>query len=313
MSSEYELCVLIPAFNEGNLPVNFSKEILSEFNKEFPGTNVSIVIIDDGSAKDKIPQLSDVECVEFSNISILGTHQNLGKDNALYYGLRHAPEANYYCAIDGDGEQPASLLIQQWNLIHERGSRLVLANREKPTTSESLLKKIMRKSVRVISSRLFSVEVEGLTDCIMFERKIREVAVKCWNKNKLFRFIPWRIFLATFLKPDDSVTFRASRTEKEGGSRFSSWRLVRLGLRCLLLNPKALSKIVYSGLGFCVFASLLPVGFVIVDWLAGTLYPGYMTVTALLSMILWSTLGVLSISLTRLIVDVRSLQTELED
>ncbi|EEX95052.1 glucosyl transferase [Vibrio orientalis CIP 102891 = ATCC 33934] len=313
MSSVYDLCILIPAFNEGNLPVNFSKEILFEFHQEFPDTNVAIVIIDDGSAKENIPILSDVESVEFSNITILGTHQNLGKDSALYYGLCRAPEANYYCAIDGDGEQPASLLIQQWKLIHERGSRLVLANREKPTTSESLLKNIMRKSVRVVSSRLFSVEIDGLTDCIMFEKKIRKVAVRCWNKNKLFRFIPWRIFLATFLKPDDSVKFQASRADKEGGSRFSSWRLVRLGLRCLLLNPNALSKIVYGGLGFCVVASLLPIGFVIVDWLAGTLYPGYMTITALLSMILWSTLGILSLSLSRLIVDVRNLQTELED
>jgi glycosyltransferase involved in cell wall biosynthesis len=311
MGNKFDLCVLIPAYNEGDTPISFSKEIISKFHHEFPDVRIQVVIIDDGSQKQHAPKFSPDE-PQSSNINIIRTNQNLGKDNALYYGLKHASSSSYYCAIDGDGEQPSSLLIDQWRMIVGKKSKLVIANRETPTSSENIAKRIMRKFVTSISKKVFMVEIDGLTDCIMFEERIRDIAIYNWNKNKLFKFIPWRIFLATFLKPDDSITFEATRTEKEGGSRFSNWRLIRLGLRCLLLNPKALTTIVYSGLIFCITASILPLAFVIVDWVSGTLYPGYMTITALLTMILWSSLAVLSINLTRLIIDVRNLQSDLE-
>lgn len=310
MSKKLDLCVLMPAYNEGSRPINFAKEIINTFKATDEKISLTIIIIDDGSQLSPTPEPSQQEKSDF-NLKKIRTNQNLGKDHALFFGLANAPEALYYCAIDSDGEQPADLLIQQWKLTKNKKIDIILAQRKKPNQKESIFKKFLRKSISTLSKKILSLQLNGLTDCVMLSNDVSKRVISNWKEQNISKYIPWRILFATFFKSNHIVNFSAVSIPKEGGSRFSSWRLIRLGLRCLLLNPRTLTTIVYTGLTLSAIGSILPIIFVLSDWFAGILYPGYLTVVALLTMILWSSLALLSLSLSRLIIEVRSIQYNL--
>ncbi|GAA0247382.1 glycosyltransferase [Marinomonas primoryensis] len=311
MDNIFDVCVLIPAYNEGSRPILFAEEIAKEFKSVYHNIRLVIVIVDDGSISSTTPVVNEKEHTSFE-LKVIKLSQNLGKDHALFYGLSESPESSYYCSIDADGEQPASLLVDQWGVITTTDAQIVLARRVDPVASDGIVKRLIRRVVHSFSQRVLSVQLNGLTDCVMFDSVVARKVKINWKNNKTFKYIPWRVLYSTFFRVDDYVNFSATYKDKDGGSRFSNWRLLRLGIRCFFLNPKALTYLVYLGLLFSLFGSFVPFLFVLFDWFSGSLYPGYMTLVVLLTLILWSSLAILSFILSRLIIEIRSIQYDLE-
>lgn len=112
-----EIVIIIPAFNEESSLPNILNN-LSDFR---------VVLIDDASTDDTNKIAS-----KFSNVEILKNDSNLGYENSILRGFRHAlssysDECNQLLTIDADGELPVD---QVANFVAaSRKYNIVIGNR----------------------------------------------------------------------------------------------------------------------------------------------------------------------------------------
>ena len=81
------LCIIVPCFNEANrIPLNDFGIFLSNFRK------VSIHFVDDGSTDTTEYILYSFQKKYPQQVKIIKTTQNLGKGNAVFWGMSKALE-----------------------------------------------------------------------------------------------------------------------------------------------------------------------------------------------------------------------------
>lgn len=131
--------LVVPVFNEENNIRKFVEVVRTVFSE----SNISsyeIVFVDDGSTDNTWQILERFSSVN-SNLISIKLAQNVGKENALTAGLRHA-SGRVQIPIDVDLQDPPSLIpimLEEW----QNGADVVLAKRR--TRAESLAKSLSAK------------------------------------------------------------------------------------------------------------------------------------------------------------------------
>ena len=96
-----KISVIMPMYNERNIRSNL-KEVLKTLDKTLKGYNYEIIVVDDGSRIDCIPEAKKVKS---RKIKVVGYKKNMGKGYALRYGF-HFCKGDYIAFMDADLELP---------------------------------------------------------------------------------------------------------------------------------------------------------------------------------------------------------------
>jgi len=122
MIERKDICVIIPAYNEGKI-------IDSLLNKLcfFDGL---IVVVNDGS-KDDTKEKVETIMKSNKNICLLNHVVNIGPFSAIHTGIQFGIKSGckFFAVIDGDGQHPPEFLEQILNPVLEDEADLVIGSR----------------------------------------------------------------------------------------------------------------------------------------------------------------------------------------
>lgn len=116
--------IIIPVFNEGEVVLEFHNRIRDAIEKL--SYDFKIHFINDGSTDDTGDYIRQIQQTD-STVHVLEFTRNFGHQAALTAGIDHS-NADILITIDGDGEQPPSLIPDMLNL-YEQGYEVVLTQR----------------------------------------------------------------------------------------------------------------------------------------------------------------------------------------
>lgn len=173
MPSNYDLQIIIPAFNEQNL----IKESISEIEKNFfrLGFKIGIIIVDDASTDQTWQEVISVS-KKRNYISALQFTRNFGKEAAIRAGLEIAT-ADYSITVDADGEHPFSEIPNMLRIAKSEKANIVYAQRSKNRKTKSYARNLLA----TLFGNLLGVQglkQTGLTDFILLDRIAREEFLK---------------------------------------------------------------------------------------------------------------------------------------
>ena len=140
------ISVVIPLLNESNLVTQLVYEVfinLKKINDDF-----EIICVDDGSTDSTLQKL--LEFREKNNeLKVISLSRNFGLQSALTAGLEHA-KGDFVVLMDGDFQDPPSLIPVLFNKIKDANADIITAVRERRN------EKLSRKIYTNIFHRIFS-------------------------------------------------------------------------------------------------------------------------------------------------------------
>ena len=105
--------VVLPARNESKALPELISGIRSSIHKEFPDSQIEILVVDDGSSDDTVDSVpSRVPNFEDFTLSFISFTRNFGKEAAMYAGLNYfSGKTNRVVIMDADGQHPVAEML----------------------------------------------------------------------------------------------------------------------------------------------------------------------------------------------------------
>lgn len=145
---DYELSVVVPAFNE--------QEVLPEFHRRLRAVTNSmaihaeVVYVNDGSRDDTLKVMDSLAASD-DHVSVINLSRNFGKEIALTAGLDHAT-GHAVVVIDADLQDPPELIPELWS--HWRAGYDVVYAQRLSRVGESALKKLTARAFYALMQRI---------------------------------------------------------------------------------------------------------------------------------------------------------------
>ncbi|MEH6476288.1 MAG: glycosyltransferase family 2 protein [Sneathiella sp.] len=284
-SSDPELSIIIPVFNEQNAVRLF----LEEMQKALFGLHESVeyVFVDDGSTDATVPEIRS--CIKDGlRIQLIVLSRNFGKDSALAAGLAHAKG----CAaipIDVDLQDSPEVIpemIDKWR----NGARVVNARRIDRTQDSSFKRYSARLYYRIFNALAEHPIPSNVGDFRLIDRQVIDIlntmSEKARFNKDLFNWVGFDTAEVTFER----------QARKSGATKWSFWKLWNFGLDGLF-GASTVPLRLWSYLGFCLaLISFLYAGYVFVRAaLLGIDAPGYASTIVII--LLFGGLNMLSVGI----------------
>ena len=265
------ISLVIPVYNEAHgirETLEAAEQVLREISDDY-----EIIVVDDGSTDQT---WECVRCVadRDRSIRLIRFTRNFGKDSAILAGLKHS-RGEGIVVMDGDLQHPPEILREMVRLWREEGYKVVHGVKER-RQEESFFHRLFAKIFYGLMRVFSGYDLKGETDYKLLDRSVVDRYVGFPEKVRFFRgLIPWMGFR------DTSVAFSPTN-RKEGGSRWGSFALVRLGVRAICAFSSIPMQVVSILGGFMFIASLM-LGFqTFYMKLTGRAVEGFSTVILLL-------------------------------
>ncbi len=167
-SSEFDLAVVIPAFNEESAIA----QTISEVQKALEGASIhfQIVVVDDGSTDATRRTAQD------SGATVVASKQNNGYGAALKKGIA-ASNSEYVAILDSDGTYPAHYLPQMLDLA--RSSDMVVGARDAGMTNVPLVRRPAKLILNWFANALSRTKIPDLNS-----------GLRVFRRSALLRFVP---------------------------------------------------------------------------------------------------------------------------
>lgn len=153
MSSKTNICIVIPAYNEGYV----IKDVIKDIQKELRQTsfNYQIVVVNDGS-KDDTSALA-----KKAGAKVIDHILNSGAGGATATGLSYANQNGFDFAVtmDADGQHLSKDVIQGIKFAKQQGSDLLIGSRLIDNKGMSKVKVLGNKGLSFITYFLFGINV----------------------------------------------------------------------------------------------------------------------------------------------------------
>ena len=223
------------------------------------GLPAEVVIMDDGSTAEFVPDLCAGGFAHLQQVSILRLRRNLGHQRAISIGLVHVHQ-HFVDAVtvvmDGDGEdKPEDIVAMLRKFEAEEGRKIIFAERTR--RSESAIFQICYGTYRVVHRILTGVQVRVGNFSVIPYRALSGLVVtaEIWNHYAA-------AVLATRVPHDSVPTARGGRLSGKSSLNFVA--LVVHGLSAISLYGDRLGVRLLSL--SAVLMALLMVGVLISPW-----------------------------------------------
>lgn len=260
--------LIVPMFNESGHIFPHIENMLSTVHSA--GYIPHIILVDDGSIDDtwnKIKELS----VRHSEVEGIRLSRNFGKDQAIFIGLKYS-HGQAAITIDSDGQHPIEILpemLQSWS----QGNLIVHAIKTK-RFGESFWVKLRANLFNFMISKLMNVNLKGVSDYKLLDKKIVKILQKSSNTNAIYRFLVAELGFSGVCIPMKTLP----------PSRSSRWHLIKLfqlSIRAVMFH----TDIPLKALALLIFlVALLTVGLFVLLMLSliySSVPKGYSTILVL--------------------------------
>jgi len=238
-SSEPEICLIIPCYNEQEvLP-----DLLGVLKSLDLGISIRFLFIDDGSEDKTLPILQDA-CKSDHRMAYLSFSRNFGHQVAVSAGLRHA-KGDLVAVLDADLQDPPELLkrfIDKWR----EGYDVVYGIRS--NRKESWFLRLCYRTFYRLLERTANIQIpRDAGDFALMDRKVVNVLNVLPEHNRFVRGLRgWVGFKQTGIK-------YARPARYAGKPSYNMKRLTRLALDGLLSFSSAPLRLsAWLGLGAAV-------------------------------------------------------------
>jgi glycosyltransferase involved in cell wall biosynthesis len=177
-SSDLDLSIVIPVYNEAESVRELHKEILGVLNPL--SINFEIIFIDDGSTDttyNELGKLSPATVIRFS--------RNFGKSQALQAGFDEA-KGKYVITMDGDLQDDPKEIPNFLTEIEKSGADLIVGWKQKRLDPSN--KKIASRLANTVTRIFTGVDIHDMNCC--FKIYSRDVVKSISLHGDLHRFIP---------------------------------------------------------------------------------------------------------------------------
>lgn len=181
----YDLKVIIPAYNEGEVLYHTIKKLIDFFkNKYF---DYYIIVVDDGST-DATPALINKLAKENTNLLLLQNQKNMGKGYSIRRGVIEGVQGRYIFFCDAD----LPCRIEEFNRLffYINDYDVVIASKRAVDAScigeRMLLRRFASWLFNIITRVLFSLPIKD-TQC-GFKLFKADVAINLFSKQKIDGF-----------------------------------------------------------------------------------------------------------------------------
>ncbi len=273
MSSNPELSIVCPAYNEEKNIENFLKSLNPVLEKI--GLTYEIIFVNDGS-KDNTLEVLKQKKKKYPSIRILNLSRNFGKEAALTAGLEHA-RGDAVIAIDADLQHPVETIekfVKKWKEGYD-----VVVGKRLSRTGEHPLKKASAKLFYNIHNKISDIEIPSdVGDFRLMDRKVIE-ALKTLPENQ--RFMKG---IFAWLGYKTAVVEYYQDKRAAGESSFNGWKLWNLALDGITSFSTAPLRIwLYIGFVISLLSFLLAIVLILEVMIKGITVPGYVsTITMIL-------------------------------
>ncbi len=178
-----KLVVIFPVYNESagiETFVSLLGQVCSQLNSDL---DVSLLAIENGSIDNSMELLSKLKLIH-TNLDIIKLTRNFGYEIAFECGLREC-DADLYCLIDSDGEDPVNLIQNYYDAI-KQGFKIAYGVRKSRNENRFtvMLRKLFYRFLKLIADDPFRVDVGEFS---MFTRQVRDEIIKDVNSYPFWR------------------------------------------------------------------------------------------------------------------------------
>lgn len=241
--------IIVPLLNEeSSLKIIFNelsiirKELISKYNFE-------LIFIDDGSVDNTLNILNSI-AEENDFVKVLSFTRNFGHQSAILAGYEFA-KGDFIISMDGDMQDPPSLIIDMLKKIENTDAEVVYAIREKRTSDMFFKKnsaKIFYKFFNYLSSES---KLENVGDFRLITKKLLIKILELKEKEIFLRgMISW-----TGFKSEKVFYDRPKRIS--GETKFTNKKMIDLALNGLIqFSSKPLELTFLIGVFMALFSFL---------------------------------------------------------
>ncbi|MEE0107499.1 MAG: glycosyltransferase family 2 protein [Merdibacter sp.] len=213
------LSVIIPAYNEEPM-ITIAVEKISSILLENK-INYELILIDDGSSD---LTWEKIKIVSKSEKFLKGIHfsRHFGKEAAMMAGLSYS-SGDCCVIIDCDLQQPPEKIIEMYRLW-ETGYEIIegVINKRK---KEGIFRKFSSRFFYLTIGRIFGLNLSGLSDFKLLDRKVVDILTAWHEKNTFFRALTvWMGFKTT------SITYDY-KERIAGETKWSNTSLIKYAIR----------------------------------------------------------------------------------
>ncbi len=291
--------IVVPAFNEEAVLPEFIAAFLSLRSTAFPGMDLRLLVVDDGSTDGTLHLLRDASERHRDCIGYISFAANAGHQAALIAGLLNArPDADVIVTMDADLEHPLDVvprLVSAWCTSRP----LVVHAIRQPSTDLPWTKRWPSRAFYRLAARLTGLALApGQADFRLWDggtlRAVREYLPTVGSLRLFAAWLPGR---------KASIEYRQA-VRRERHTRFTLRKNYELAMISIVrfsqLPLRAITIIGVLGLAFCVAYGT----YVVVASLRGLVVPGWSsTVLTVMTMgcLQLVSLGILASYLRRLV------------
>lgn len=250
MKNEKKNISIISAFynEKENLKRFVDNFEITKLKLEKLGFNVSLILVNDGSTDGSYDIAKKIILLK-KFVQLISFEKNYGQQFAIYEALK-IYEADFYGALDSDGQQDAKLFIQMIDKLKSKNLDF-LQMKKKYSNYESSIKRFFSKFFYYFFSKIAQIDIKpGSSDFYIFTYNVRNMVISS-NTSRFFL----RGFLhECFLKKDylEYTPFKRLR----GVSKYNIFKQLDFALTGIYFYRRKLFIIISSLL-------IIPISFLI--------------------------------------------------
>ena len=292
-----KLALVIPVYNEEKGLYGHIREIDRILKAD--GLDFRFMLVNDGS-KDGTWKVVENLAREMDNVSGVSFSRNFGKESAICAGLASI-DAERYLVMDSDLQHPPRFIKGMMEKMDETGADIIDGVKTF-RGNESLKSRVLAKGFYGTLKALTGLELDNSSDFKLMRKCVIDELRKMPEGDRFFRAM---VDFVGF----DRVEFPFSVDDRDdGGSRFSTKRLLKMAISAIITNSAAPLYLSFAGGFAALVAAVIDLVVMIVRGATDRSVSGTMwTVLAvfLCTAVILATIGIMGAYVTRIYDEVR--------
>ena len=221
MHSTLNICVIIPAYNEGTVIRTVVEDLCVSLRKSF--LNFEVIVVNDSSKDDTAQQAI------LGGAKVINHILNTGAGGATATGLSYANQRGFTFAVtmDADGQHLPKDVVKGLELAQKNQVDLLIGSRLMDTTGMSKVKVLGNKGLSIITGILFGVNVSDSQSGLRVFSKHALINLR-W-KTSGYEFCSEMLWRANQLKLDISeYPIKAVYTDYSRSKGQNNWNAINI-------------------------------------------------------------------------------------
>ena len=265
--------LVVPVFNEEASIAPFLDRV-TQSTAAISGISFDILFVNDGS-RDRTERLILAAAEKRGDVSLVNLSRNFGKEAALTAGLHHA-SGDAVIPLDVDLQDPPEVMaemIRRW----QAGAKVVNARRARRDADSWLKQASANAFYRVFNALAEQPIPRDVGDFRLMDREVVQAIHQLGERSRCNK----ALFSWVGFETEEITYDRPARTS--GESRWSYWKLVRLGLDAIFSSSTVPLRIwTYIGMAMALVSLVYAAILLLRTLIFGIDVPGYASTVILI-------------------------------